>query len=181
MKTPSVFWFASSLRKKVCGQQKSERHHRTPKISHLVHMIWDKKIKLNKPCGQHRKCILSCQQLRLNTCVSENAAALEELLLEYESKQMAMNKGSSIKYVAHTNDHLPVAFLIFFFFLLFLGQRNEIEAFSVANGDTAPPGGHLWWKHIPNPNYISWNSDRILQYDLQKDFLCFSVEESRIV
>lgn len=75
----------------------------------------------HKPCGQHRKCILSCQQLRLNTCVSENAAALEELLLEYESKQMAMNKGSSIKYVAHTNDHLPVAFLIFFFFLLFLG------------------------------------------------------------
>lgn len=29
--------------------------------------------------------------------VSENAAALEELLLEYESKQMS--KGSSIKYV----------------------------------------------------------------------------------
>lgn len=30
-------------------------------------------------------------------CVSENAAALEELLLEYESKQLAASKGSSIK------------------------------------------------------------------------------------
>lgn len=36
--------------------------------------------------------------VRLITEKKENAAALEELLLEYESKQMAMNKGSSIKF-----------------------------------------------------------------------------------
>lgn len=40
-------------------------------------------------------------------CVSENAAALEELLLEYESKQMAMSKGSSIKYETHWLTHTP--------------------------------------------------------------------------
>lgn len=45
-------------------------------------------------------------------CVSENAAALEELLMEYESRQMAMNKGSSIKYVTRI--------LIFLIFLIFL-------------------------------------------------------------
>lgn len=38
-------------------------------------------------------------------CVSENAAALEELLLEYESKQLAASKGSSIKYVTHVHTH----------------------------------------------------------------------------
>ncbi len=40
--------------------------------------------------------------------VTENAAALEELLLEYESKQMSMSKGSSIKYETtrmHTHIH----------------------------------------------------------------------------
>ncbi|XP_029301464.1 tumor necrosis factor receptor superfamily member 19L [Cottoperca gobio] len=36
--------------------------------------------------------------VRLITEKKENAAALEELLLEYESKQMAMSKGSSIKF-----------------------------------------------------------------------------------
>lgn len=39
---------------------------------------------------------------------SENAAALEELLLEYETKEMAMSKGSSIKYEtarAHLHNH----------------------------------------------------------------------------
>ncbi|XP_068172575.1 tumor necrosis factor receptor superfamily member 19L [Antennarius striatus] len=36
--------------------------------------------------------------VRLITEKKENAAALEELLLEYESKQMAVNKGSSIKF-----------------------------------------------------------------------------------
>lgn len=44
------------------------------------------------------------------SCDSENAAALEELLLEYESKQMAITKGSSIKYetthtLTHTHTH----------------------------------------------------------------------------
>lgn len=34
----------------------------------------------------------------MTVCVSENAAALEELLLEYENKQMSMSKGSLIKY-----------------------------------------------------------------------------------
>lgn len=39
-------------------------------------------------------------------CVSENAAALEELLLEYENKQMSISKGSSIKYeTAHRHTH----------------------------------------------------------------------------
>ncbi|XP_026171365.1 tumor necrosis factor receptor superfamily member 19L isoform X2 [Mastacembelus armatus] len=36
--------------------------------------------------------------VRLITEKTENAAALEELLLEYESKQMTMSKGSSIKF-----------------------------------------------------------------------------------
>ncbi|XP_069391000.1 tumor necrosis factor receptor superfamily member 19L isoform X2 [Paralichthys olivaceus] len=36
--------------------------------------------------------------VRLITEKKENAAALEELLLEYESKQMALSKGSSIKF-----------------------------------------------------------------------------------
>lgn len=36
--------------------------------------------------------------VRLITEKKENAAALEELLLEYESKQMAVSKGSSIKF-----------------------------------------------------------------------------------
>ncbi|XP_041669075.1 tumor necrosis factor receptor superfamily member 19L [Cheilinus undulatus] len=36
--------------------------------------------------------------VRLITEKKENAAALEELLLEYESKEMAMSKGSSIKF-----------------------------------------------------------------------------------
>ncbi|XP_054458923.1 tumor necrosis factor receptor superfamily member 19L [Anoplopoma fimbria] len=36
--------------------------------------------------------------VRLITEKKENAAALEELLLEYESKQLAMSKGSSIKF-----------------------------------------------------------------------------------
>ncbi|KAG7479282.1 hypothetical protein JOB18_022214 [Solea senegalensis] len=39
--------------------------------------------------------------VRLITEKKENAAALEELLLEYESKQMAMKKGSSIKLCPH--------------------------------------------------------------------------------
>ena len=42
----------------------------------------------------------------MSVCVAENAAALEELLLEYESKQMSISKGSSIKYeTTHTHTH----------------------------------------------------------------------------
>ncbi|XP_031429564.1 tumor necrosis factor receptor superfamily member 19L isoform X2 [Clupea harengus] len=41
--------------------------------------------------------------VRLITEKKENAAALEELLLEYESKQMAVNKASSIKFAGLPN------------------------------------------------------------------------------
>lgn len=77
--------------------------------------------------------------------VSENAAALEELLLEYESKQMALNKGSSVKYVTHayTQTHTQKNPSSSYFFSLFLAFPQVEAYFQLQNSDKAPPGGHV--------------------------------------
>uniref|UniRef100_H3CY58 RELT TNF receptor n=1 Tax=Tetraodon nigroviridis TaxID=99883 RepID=H3CY58_TETNG len=77
-----------------CSTDKEGGDEETPTPQKEGRTEWFQKCYCMKDMNEDTISVL----VRLITEKKENAAALEELLLEYEGKQMATNKGSSIKF-----------------------------------------------------------------------------------
>lgn len=141
--TISVLVRLITEKKGMCSA-KSQRHHKRPEMSPLKNEFW---------------------------ILSENAAALEELLMEYESRQMGTNKGSSIKYVAHTSLLIIIIFSMFYCFQLQRATHGPL----VANCNET-----IFWESIEvQIILLVCSSDRLLKHDLQMSFSFIFIAESK--
>lgn len=147
--TISVLVRLITEKKGMCSA-KSQRHHKSPEMSPLKNEFW---------------------------ILSENAAALEELLMEYESRQMGTNKGSSFKYVAHTSPQIIIIIIIIIIFSMFYCfqlQRATHDPL-VANCNEI-----IFWKFVEVQIILPvCSSDRLLKRDLQISFSLIFIAESK--